>query len=478
MARNWIPVSQAEAEQHKLYGRGGWLVLLIISVVLSVGKDVSAISNLAAQYGRTLGDFLAISHPFIIFLKVALWADVVMCCLVLLMYVGRAKFFRIGTIWLLLLPFPVSVITAMALQVEGAGSVMAQGFFTWILSFAGWATYLMRSKRVRVTFENTVLEIERAVLPKTDESTVGHAAPAPSVGMPKDRIASAAGNVASDPSAAPAVPRSPSPPAILHVPAPSQPPAPPPAAIGSIDEATKEKIWAFAFQEYDTDKRKPGLYAECFAAADGNEAVVKVAYLKRRVAELERVYVESLARKEQKAKEIRDEQERTIALAARQIEQERWRADAAAPRGRCPQCDDAIPMISQECPHCRALLDGSSAWRVIATEPSACARLLCTKLMSKRASTPSDLIYVVKACASDPVLKDMSFRGSPLLALAAQRGLAPEVEALLRLGANQLAPDSAGRLPRDLAQGYPEVQALFDRDWKAERTTEFSPFVG
>lgn len=47
-----------------------------------------------------------------------------------------------------------------------------------------------------------------------------------------------------------------------------------------------ESVWAAALQEFDSDKRKAGLWAKLYAEFDGNEARAKAAYLKARVGQL------------------------------------------------------------------------------------------------------------------------------------------------------------------------------------------------
>ena len=480
MARNWVLVSKAEAEQHKLYGRGGWLISFSIGIVLGPIFLLGAAGMAAGQAGRTLSEFFAIDHPLVTYMKLVLGIGAVSWVLMTWLFLSLSSAFRAGTIALMLAQWPAYAITATILHVENSVG-LASAFVSCLFSCLFWVPYLSRSRRVRVTFERTVLEIPSS--PAVKESNAVN----PVIAINHPRVAGASSTrsqnqpviadpMARDVVAAAVVAGSPAP-AAIQVSAPSQPPALTRATNGSIDDAVKEKIWAYAFQEYDSSKRRPGLYARCYAASDGNEAAIKVAYLKCRVHELEHLYVDAQAKKEQKAKELRDAQAYATALGVRQVEQARWRAEAAAPRGRCPMCDDVIELSSKKCPYCQALLDENAAWKVIPAPPNVCARILCTKLLSKRAATPSDIIYVVKACASDPVLKDVSLGGSPLLALAAQRGLAREVEELLRLGANPLSRDKAGNLPRDLAQPYPEVQALFDRDWKAKGPVELPPFV-
>ena len=47
-----------------------------------------------------------------------------------------------------------------------------------------------------------------------------------------------------------------------------------------------EKYWADSLEEFEGPNRKPGLYAQCFSHANGDENITKAEYLKRRVSEL------------------------------------------------------------------------------------------------------------------------------------------------------------------------------------------------
>jgi hypothetical protein len=53
------------------------------------------------------------------------------------------------------------------------------------------------------------------------------------------------------------------------------------------DAATIERFWSMALAEFESESRRPGLWARLFAEAGGNETSAKAAYLKARVAELE-----------------------------------------------------------------------------------------------------------------------------------------------------------------------------------------------
>jgi RNA polymerase primary sigma factor len=47
-----------------------------------------------------------------------------------------------------------------------------------------------------------------------------------------------------------------------------------------------DSLWATALEEYESQTRRPGLFARLFAEANGDEAKTKAAYLRERVKEL------------------------------------------------------------------------------------------------------------------------------------------------------------------------------------------------
>jgi hypothetical protein len=65
-----------------------------------------------------------------------------------------------------------------------------------------------------------------------------------------------------------------------------------PSDVFSDDDAAapsmegNEMIWAAALKEYESEERRPGLYAKCFASFDGDEAKTKAAYIKARFNQL------------------------------------------------------------------------------------------------------------------------------------------------------------------------------------------------
>ena len=48
-----------------------------------------------------------------------------------------------------------------------------------------------------------------------------------------------------------------------------------------------EPLWQTAMAEFESDSRRPGLWAQSFAEAQGNDGEAKAIYLRRRVRELQ-----------------------------------------------------------------------------------------------------------------------------------------------------------------------------------------------
>jgi uncharacterized membrane protein YhaH (DUF805 family)/RNA polymerase-binding transcription factor DksA len=110
-------------------------------------------------------------------------------------------------------------------------------------------------------------------------------------------------------------------------------------------ESNDENLWEQVMEEAGGTARRPGLWAKCFAQANGDESQAKAAYMKARVAEIH-------------AERERERQQAT----ANAIHQEGLRL--ASSNGKCPSCGKLIPLQSLECKYCRALFGADSSWSV------------------------------------------------------------------------------------------------------------------
>ena len=121
-----------------------------------------------------------------------------------------------------------------------------------------------------------------------------------------------------------------------------------------------EEFWAKALAEFEGDKRRPGLWARVFSDAQGDEAVAKANYLKHRAEELSDEHHQHVLAQE------RAEQDAIEKAKLAKLSEEQ-RAYDLLPKGHCPNCEAVIPMVSDECPKCRALFS-SGGWKVLPIE--------------------------------------------------------------------------------------------------------------
>lgn len=107
--------------------------------------------------------------------------------------------------------------------------------------------------------------------------------------------------------------------------------------------STEEQIWALASHEMGSLNRNEGLWAKCFAEADGDDAKTKVAYLRQRVTQLTD-QAKALAANEKVAAEA----------------EESARIEAMGKPAECPQCKGWITTTTEACSHCNAWLGAGS----------------------------------------------------------------------------------------------------------------------
>ena len=108
-------------------------------------------------------------------------------------------------------------------------------------------------------------------------------------------------------------------------------------------QSTEEDIWVFASNEMNSRNRNEGLWAMCFASADGNEDKTKASYLKQRVEQL-RLELKSLIEYENHQADL----------------VERRRVAALGEPASCPKCGGAIRTTTDACNHCNAWLGGNA----------------------------------------------------------------------------------------------------------------------
>ena len=161
--------------------------------------------------------------------------------------------FRKVSSGLLLASWPLIAAIGVLLPGSGVGSELALSFFPWAISCAIWVTYLNRSRRVRVTYENSVSSDEAAA--SRDPTSPAQRDAAEPLQNPPYRK-------------------------------PTEPVQPQDMSKPTSSILNEETLWAKALSELEGDHRRMGLWAKCFSLANGNESQAKASYLRERVSQL------------------------------------------------------------------------------------------------------------------------------------------------------------------------------------------------
>lgn len=119
--------------------------------------------------------------------------------------------------------------------------------------------------------------------------------------------------------------------------------------------ASDEELWARAMSEADSQNRRQGLWAKCFAEARGVEPAAKARYMSVRVAEL-KAEIKAAREAAADAAMLREREMQLAQLRAKE------QADARVPKGACPACKAVIPLASKVCPKCSADFGPGAAW--------------------------------------------------------------------------------------------------------------------
>jgi hypothetical protein len=248
MSRMWIPVSPVHARAHPLYGRGGWLTLFMLTVLIGLVASGGfwAIILAARTAADSLIQFLGV------YAAVSAFAGLV----ILALFILKNPNFRIAAISLMLVPWPALAAIYYNTLPE---SFILGGSVMWLVSVAIWATYLQRSRRVRVTFEHCIAA--EAAQARSEPRYYTHAsneeAGAAGARLPAGALAQRFDALNSQR-----------------------------LEDATADADPNERCWAQALAEYESDRRKPGLWARAYAEGQGDEAAAKAHYLKLRAEQL------------------------------------------------------------------------------------------------------------------------------------------------------------------------------------------------
>jgi len=198
----------------------------------------------------TVPQLFALDGAFATFTLTVLSLEMLMVVVISWLLFTKHRSFRAISSGILLGFWPAVALVAIATPAPGVGMVIGSTFIPWVLSCAVWVTYLQRSRRVRVTFENCIVIESRQ--PDASPSTL----PVKSLSLKLDQ------------------------PMSKQMPVSSSTP------ISHAGPASEEDHWATAMAELETGQRRPGLWAKAFAESEGDETKAKVAYLKSRVQQL------------------------------------------------------------------------------------------------------------------------------------------------------------------------------------------------
>lgn len=315
MSGQWQPISPSEATQHPLYGVRGWLLLFAIGAFLGPLTSLGQVNSAAFENSLSFWELLDIDHPSINFLKTALLMELALSALILfLLFTKNSNFRTVANLGRLLF-WPLLCLIAFSEGIDETLSALAATFFPWALSCAVWVTYLQRSKRVRVTFENCVRGDDPMVLtkPATDSMPQGPATTVASAESGLDERSTATGPQSTK----------------TVLPQRSLSSQALPTTIAPASQMDDDAIYATVADELESGKTDKGLWTRLFAECGGDDNQTKVQYIKRRA---EKLMAAEVARRELFA--IQEaERQRQEALRAEQAEQSRRRNAGLADAG-------------------------------------------------------------------------------------------------------------------------------------------------
>ena len=369
MSRLWTKVPLAEAQRHPLYGVKNWLAVFAFGVLLGGLQGLAALNVEAHKSGTTITQLLAIDHPAIAFVRFSIWLNAGIVSVIFLALITKNPRFRVIASSLLLAEWPLCALLVFIYPFAGSGEALARSLFTWVFSCAVWVTYLNRSKRVRVTFEHTIIAESTGSMPTSTDGSL----PQPDhVATPSPASASIQHhqqNVTRPTTTAPdgtqpmrdTVPTSSSEKFVKATPRSASVAAALLRPEKQVTATPAEEFWAEALVEVDGDSRRPGLWARAYSEAQGDDAVAKAMYLDRRARQLESEHVLSVEHRAREVQEQAEELERKRLAEAQ-------RADALRPKGLCPNCQSLIPRESALCPTCSAIFTQPGGWHPIPTD--------------------------------------------------------------------------------------------------------------
>ena len=398
MARQWRQVSQEVAQQHPLYGIKNWLAVFAFGVLLIPLRELGGLNGGAHDAGMTLTQFLAHNEAFGTYAKAVLAFQTLMTVVIFWLLFTKQRSFRAVTSGILLAYWPVILLFALVSRAQGVGGAIGLGLIPWVLWCVVWVTYLQRSRRVRITFENCVVaeaqepqssqNQQRPVEEQSGELRQPHAVLQTNRVVPPPAVASASHPEAFE------KPR--------FIVAESTRPT------DSVEPKNEESLWAIGLEELEGTQRRAGLWAKVFSEAAGNEALAKALYLKTR------------------AQQLVDEEKQRLAEYA-------FQKNSGA----------VLAQIEADATKLRVNNLGEQFSR------TGILSLLEIQFLIANLAESSHLASVVDR-----------LRGNTLLHLCAESDLLEEVKELLRYGASPAQPNGRGQRPAFLTQNQAVRQLL------------------
>ena len=157
MTRQWQTISRQDASRHALYGVAGWPLVFAASLWLDLLRILAPLAEEANSAGMTLAQFLDLAYPELVFAKLLLAINSAAAVLIACLLLTRQPHFRPIAVALLVGSWPVAAAWSALKGGPGLEEALGQSVLPWLISCVVWVTYLQRSRRVRVTFEQCVL---------------------------------------------------------------------------------------------------------------------------------------------------------------------------------------------------------------------------------------------------------------------------------------------------------------------------------
>jgi hypothetical protein len=160
MSRIWVKIPLHEAKQHPLYGIKSWLALFCFFMLSGEFIGTALLITEIHKSGITVAELLTLNANHEIIARNALLTSIGTLFVFCFVLFTKHPKFRLVSSLLVLLPFPIICLSGFLYPVEGAGGILGLELPKWIASCCIWISYLNLSKRVRVTFENHILQSE------------------------------------------------------------------------------------------------------------------------------------------------------------------------------------------------------------------------------------------------------------------------------------------------------------------------------